>query len=90
MLGQENCFFAWIPCPQIPIWESCLKLLEHQTLGGWCARGAGGPMTSEESRVQNKEEIQRARSCFLPGEAPAAIWLRGLPVRPLDHGLFVF
>lgn len=41
-------------------------------------------MTSKESRVQNKEEIQGGRSCFLPGKVPAAIWLRGLFFKPLD------
>ena len=47
-------------------------------------------MTSKESRVQNKEEIQGGRSFFLPGKAPAAIWLRGLLFKPLDRSLFVF
>ncbi|KAL0606009.1 hypothetical protein AAY473_022608 [Plecturocebus cupreus] len=58
--------------------------------GGWRSQGWGALMLSTDSRVQNKEEIQGGRSFCLPGGAPAAIWLRGLLLKPLERSLFVF
>ena len=83
------CLDSLSPNPNLG--ESFLKLPEHKIQSGWLAHERGGkPMMSRESKVQNKEEIQGGRLVFLPGKAPAAIWLRGLLFKPLDRSLFVF